>query len=168
MDGENRRKKIMEYLDNTSEPMSGTRLANLLNVSRQVIVTDITLLRASGEDISSTHRGYILDREKVLTRKLKVCHSDAEILDELYVIVDAGGKILDVTVNHGIYGEIKVPLVLTSRKDVDDFKNQMETGKISPLKHLTNDYHYHTITADSTEILNFIEAKLEEKGYLIR
>lgn len=168
MDGENRRKKIIEYLENTKDPMSGARLANLLNVSRQVIVTDITLLRASGENISSTHRGYLLDHEKSLSRKLKVCHSDAEILDELYVIVDAGGKIIDVTVDHGIYGEIKAPLALSSRKDVDEFKNEMETGKISPLKHLTNDYHCHTIMADSIEILDFIEKKLKEKGYLIK
>ncbi len=166
MDGEQRRKKIIDLLYHADGPLSGSYLAKHLHVSRQIIVGDITLLRACGEEIISTHRGYILDRRREKVRKFKVRHKDDEILDELYTIVDAGGRILDVVVSHGIYGEIKADLVLSSRKDVDEFNQQLKEGMISPLKHLTDDYHYHTVAGDTEDLLDFIEAELKKKGYL--
>lgn len=166
MDGDKRRERIIELLKNSDKPLAGTVLAGILGVSRQVIVTDITLLRASGERILSTYKGYIMQGEDLKYRKVKVRHSDDEILEELYTIVDAGGKTLDVGVSHGIYGEIKAELLLSSRKDVDEFSKLMKSGQISPLKNLTDDYHYHTIAGETEELLDFIEEQLNEKGYL--
>lgn len=166
MKGELRRKRIIEFLEETEDPISGTALASRLQVSRQIIVQDITILRTAGYKIQSVHRGYILYREDKKTRTLKVRHDDAQIADELYTIVDAGGKVLDVFVEHEVYGELRAELLLSSRKDVDEFVIQMRTGQISPLKHLTDDYHYHTVAGNSEEILDFIEEQLKKKGYL--
>ncbi len=166
MNGELRRQKIIEILKKARDPISGAALAESLNISRQVIVTDVTLLRAEGYKILSTNRGYMLQEMNKNNRILKVRHNDDQIRDELYTIVDGGGKILDVFVNHEIYGELKADLMLASRKDVDEFYSQMKAGKISPLKHLTDDYHYHTITGESIELLDFIEGELKKKGYL--
>ena len=166
MKGELRRQKIIKLLEESQEPLSGTVLAAHFHVSRQVIVQDITLLRAAGNEILSTYRGYILQREDIINRVLKVRHDDEQIADELYTIVDAGGKILDVFVDHEIYGELRAELMLSSRKDVDIFTTQLEAGQISPLKHLTDDYHYHTVAGDSEEALDFIEEQLGRKGYL--
>ncbi len=166
MNGENRRQKIIEALKESCQPLSGAALAQRFQVSRQVIVQDITLLRASGNEILSTYRGYVLKGRDNMSRILKVRHDDAQIADELYTIVDAGGKILDVFVDHEIYGELRAELSLSSRKDVDEFSEQLKAGRISPLKHLTNDYHYHTVTGDSEELLDFIEEQLRKKGYL--
>ncbi|MGI6734384.1 MAG: transcription repressor NadR [Anaerovoracaceae bacterium] len=167
MKGDFRRQKIVKLLAESQEPLSGTALASYFNVSRQVIVQDITLLRAAGNKILSTYRGYVLQKGDALNRVFKVRHDDNEIVDELYTIVDAGGKILDVFVNHEIYGELRAELMLSSRKDVDTFTAQLKAGKISPLKHLTDDYHYHTVAGDSEEILDFIEDQLKKKGYLM-
>ncbi|MFA5636215.1 MAG: transcription repressor NadR [Anaerovoracaceae bacterium] len=166
MKGELRRKKIIRFLEENSDPLSGNFLASQLQVSRQVIVQDITLLRASGAKILSTHRGYLLQSDDTLSRLLKVQHSDEQIGDELYVIVDAGGKVQDVFVDHEIYGELKAELLISSRKDVDEFVAQLKAGQISPLKHLTDDFHYHTVSADSEETLDYIEKQLRRKGYL--
>ncbi|GAB1476642.1 transcription repressor NadR [Bacillota bacterium] len=166
MEGAKRRERIIELLRNSDKPLSGTALAKAMGVSRQIIVTDITLLRASGERILSTYRGYIIQGDDLKYRRVKVRHSDDEILDELYTIVDAGGRTLDVGVSHGIYGEIKADLLLSSRKDVDEFSRQMKSGQVSPLKNLTDDYHYHTIAGENEELLDFIEEQLKSKGYL--
>ncbi len=166
MKGELRRQKILQLLESNAYPLSGNFLASQFQVSRQVIVQDITLLRASGMKILSTHKGYLLQSDDTLSRLLKVRHDDEQIGDELYAIVDAGGKVLDVFVDHEIYGELKAELMLSSRKDVDRFVAQLKTGQISPLKHLTDDFHYHTVSADSKETLDYIEEQLSKKGYL--
>ncbi|HAF59936.1 MAG TPA: transcription repressor NadR [Bacillota bacterium] len=167
MKGDLRRKEIIKLLEESQEPLSGTALASHFKVSRQVIVQDITLLRAAGNKILSTYRGYVLEKEDSPSRIIKVRHDDNQIADELYTIVDAGGKVLDVFVNHEIYGELRVELMLASRKDVDTFTAQLKAGKISPLKHLTDDYHYHTVAGDSEETLDYIEEQLKKKGYLM-
>ena len=53
MDGNKRRQAIIDILKNSLQPVSGTYLAKTLQVSRQVIVQDIALLRAGDYDIYS-------------------------------------------------------------------------------------------------------------------
>ncbi len=166
MNADERRKLIIDILSKSEEAVSGSELAKQLNVSRQVIVQDIAILRASDYKIFSTHKGYILNKANEVKRIFKVRHSDEQIADELYTIVDAGGRILDVFVNHNMYGEIRANLYIATRKDVDDFVNQLTSGKISPLKILTDDYHYHTVAADSEDVLNIIAEELKKKKYL--
>ena len=64
MDGNKRRQAIIDILKNSLQPVSGTYLAKTLQVSRQVIVQDIALLRAGDYDIYSTHKGYVLNTQK--------------------------------------------------------------------------------------------------------
>ena len=169
MTGEERRKKILEILRESSEPVSGAELAGRLGVSRQVIVQDIALLRAVNRNIISTTKGYVLyyqEKQKV-NRCFLVRHSDEQIEDELCTIVDNGGKVLDVIVMHEIYGEISSGLIIKNRRDVYDFVAKLQANKTVPLKGLTRGVHLHTVEADSEAILDSIERKLREKHYLI-
>lgn len=171
MEGDERRRKILEILYEVRMPVSGTELARRLGVSRQVIVQDIALLRATDKNILSTNKGYILfdvkqgaDRKK---RTYKVKHKDEDILEELNAIVDLGGRIRDVVVEHGIYGQISADLIINSRADAEAFVKKVEEYKTKPLNNLTHGIHFHTVEADSEEILDRIGKELEKKGYLI-
>lgn len=169
MTGEERRKKIIEILKGSDEPVSGAELSKRLNVSRQVIVQDIALLRAVNRNIISTTKGYILyyQESQKVNRCFLVKHSDDEIEDELCTIVDNGGKVLDVIVMHDIYGEIGAGLIIKNRQDVYDFVEKLKGHRTIPLKELTGGVHLHTVEADSETILDSIEKKLRDKNYLI-
>ncbi len=170
MEGEKRREKLMELLKENEKALSGAELARILGVSRQIIVQDIALLRAADKNILSTNKGYVLFHSDELVsnyrRIIRVKHSTEEILDELYTIVDYGGRVLAVIVEHEIYGQITVDLIINSRKDADEFYKKIKQNQTRPLKELTGGVHYHTIEASSEEILKDIEEALKEKGYL--
>lgn len=168
MEGTQRREQLVKTLNEQTEPISGGELSRLLGVSRQVIVQDVTLLRATGINIFSTTKGYLLyhSDEPRVKRIFKVRHTTAQIEDELCTFVDNGGKILDVVVNHEIYGDIATALTIRNRQDVYDFVKKVSEKKIVPLKDLTDGVHQHTVVADTEETLNRIEKALIEKGYL--
>ena len=172
LDGERRREEIIRLLAGSRSPVSGTELARRLKVSRQVIVQDVALLRAVNKNILSTNKGYIFfdgaQEENRKKRTYKVKHKDEEILDELFVIVDMGGKIRDVVVEHGIYGQISADLIINCRADAEAFVKKVEKYKTKPLNNLTHGIHFHTVEADSEEALDRIGEELERKGYLIR
>lgn len=170
MEGSKRREQLLKLLNESSEPVSGAELSRLLGVSRQVIVQDIALLRASDINIFSTMKGYLLYRTEPSRRMriFQVKHTTPQIEDELCTIVDNGGKILDVLVKHEIYGEISTPLIIRNRQDVYDFVTKVKEQKIVPLKELTDGVHRHTVEADTEETLDRIERKLSEKGYLFK
>ena len=169
MDGNERREKLLQIIKTSKRPISGSELANMLGVSRQVIVQDIALLRASNINIISTTKGYLLyqTNDKKVQRVVHVKHSTENIEDELCTIVDNGGKVLDVHVIHEIYGQIMTELIIRNRSDVYDFVKQVQEKKIVPLKELTAGTHHHTIEADSEETLDKIEDALRRKNYLI-
>ncbi|NLK27825.1 MAG: transcription repressor NadR [Clostridiales bacterium] len=170
MEGQKRREKIIKILSGRMEPITGSELSKMLGVSRQVIVQDIALLRASDINILSTTKGYLIypsDHSKA-KRSIKVKHSTDQIEDELCTIVDNGGKLLDVYVVHEIYGEITTELVIQNRQDVYDFVKKVKEQKIVPLKELTAGVHMHTIEADSEATLDRIERALMEKNYLYK
>lgn len=169
MSGDERRNLILRELRETEVPISGTRLASEFHVSRQVIVQDIAILRAAHMNILSTNRGYMIpsgQREGV-TRIFKMCNTDDQTEDELRTIVYYGGVVVDDFVNHKVYGKVKVDLNIRSSRDVTEFIKGIRSGKSTPLKNITSDYHYHTVSADSEETLDLIEAALKEKNYLI-
>ena len=169
-EGGKRREGILSLLEDTNMPLSGTELARHFNVSRQVIVQDIALLRAEDQKILSTYRGYVLEKDQVKKKKyirvFCVCHSTEDTRDELQTIVDYGGHVLDVAVDHPLYGQIRADLIINNRLDVEEFVERMDRYKAQPLKVLTGDYHYHTVTAESEKNLDFIEQELRKKGYL--
>ncbi len=166
--GAKRRKMLLDILQQSASPISGRALGTRTGVSRQVVVQDMALLRTQGYPIVSTTKGYCLEcTEKARhTRRIKVCHTDGQVEDELTTIVDLGGAVLDVMVNHRTYGKMTAALNIRSRRDVRLFVDNMRSGKSAPLLNVTSGYHFHTITADSEAVLDEIEEQLCRKGYL--
>ncbi len=165
MSGEERRKEIVSAI--RGRMLSGTELSRKMGVSRQVIVQDIALLRTAGYDILSTRRGYILQEGASCRRVFHVLHDDEHTEDELNLFVDAGGRVLDVFVEHELYGVIRGELNISSRRQVQEFMDNLKSGKAVPLKALTCDEHWHTVSADSEETLDYIEEQLAQRGYLL-
>lgn len=166
MNGYERRKAIVEYIKKSPVPVSGTKLAELYDVSRQVIVQDIALIRAGGHEITSTNRGYILNEKTTVGRVFYVNHTDEELEAELCTVVDMGGKVVNVMIDHEVYGKMEADLNISSRRNVQTFIEDMESGKSSPLKNITSDDHAHFIEAESEEVLELIEEKFREMGIL--
>ena len=158
MHGSERREQIIRQIQESKAPVSGTKLASLYSVSRQVIVQDIALIRAAGYEIISTNRGYILNQPKTVCRIFK---------EELNTIVDLGGCVDNVMIHHRVYGKMEAELALSSRRKVGAFMEDIRSGKSSPLKNITSNYHYHKVSADSEETLDLIEQELREKGFLV-
>ena len=161
MNGTLRRSKIIEILNKETEPISGSALAKMTGVSRQVIVQDITLLRTQ-LPILATAKGYLLYpmTEKKVRRTFCVKHSVEQTMEELCAIVDLGGKVLDVMVEHDVYGEIHADLMLSCRKEVEEFCSLLKKSKSGPLNIIGGGVHYHTIEAATEEILDEIGEKL--------
>lgn len=167
MNKEKRREELLKIITESREPVSGSKLAQALGVSRQVVVQDIEMLRRDNEEILATSQGYILNRIlKGYRRIFKVKHGDSEIEAELNCIVDAGGTILDVFIRHDVYGEIRRPLHLSNRLDVKRFIESFRDEKSSPLKNLTLNVHFHTVEAKSEEMLDLIEQELARNDFL--
>ncbi len=164
--GTERRRNILSILREANAPLSGETLGKKADVSRQVIVNDIALLRTEGFPIISTNRGYLLSLPHRRMRALKCHHSVEETENELTIIVDLGGEVVDVAVNHRVYGKMSAMLNIASRRDVRHYIDDIQAGKSSPLMLVTSGYHFHHIAADSEEALDEIEAALQEQGYL--
>jgi transcriptional regulator of NAD metabolism len=170
MTGEERRAGILRRLQESDTPLSGTSLAKHFHVSRQIIVQDIALMRAENNGILSTNKGYLLRSNKTENTQPKrvfyVKHPTEAVLDEFMTVLDLGGKILDVAVEHELYGQINVDLLIETKADALDFHNKMMGCANQPLKVLTGGCHYHTVSAPSEKLLDLIEAELLHKGYL--
>lgn len=159
-----RQNEIIKFLQESNDPISGEVLGEKFGVSRQVIVKDIGMLKAFGVEIVSTNKGYKIDTGKKLTKIIESSHDDNAIKDELNTIVDNGGVVIDIFINHPVYGVIRKDLDIKSRNGVNNFVKNMDIS--TPLKNLTANVHYHTISAKDEESLKKIEKALGEKGYL--
>ncbi|NLN06206.1 MAG: transcription repressor NadR [Firmicutes bacterium] len=165
-----RRAAILDLLKKAEEPVTGTELAARFGVSRQIIVQDIALLRAAGERILATPQGYLLPQlqKSDAVQAVVACrHTRADIVSELSLVVDLGGRILDVIVEHPLYGEIRGNLLIASRRDVQNFVKQLGRSQAQPLAVLTAGVHLHTIEAPTAAALDEIVAALREAGFLV-
>jgi uncharacterized protein len=169
--GEKRRKQILKWLKESSEPITGGALAERTNVSRQVIVQDISLIRAKNEPIVATSQGYVyLHNSSATDRKKRViasCHTLERTEEELTTLVDNGVTVLDVIVEHPVYGELTASLMLRNRRDVQHFMQKMKETKATLLADLTEGVHLHTLEADSEEQLDEVCELLAKKGFLL-
>ena len=154
MTGTERRKKLLNLMRESKTPLSGGALGSATGVSRQVIVQDIALLRTEGHSILATARGYLLEEPADTMRLFKVFHDAAATEEELTTIVDLGGCVVDVMVNHRVYGKVSAPLQIKNRRDVQAFLKNLESGKSTPLLNVTSGYHFHHVSAESEEILD--------------
>ena len=166
-----RRLIILDILQESLIPIKGGDLAEQLGVSRQVIVQDIALLRAQGEEIIATPQGYFItkDQENKKIKKIFPCVHDTyeTMTEELEIIVKRGGKVLDVSIEHPLYGEIKGNLMLESIDDVRNFVNNLKEKNAEPLSVLTKGVHLHTVEAKTEEILEKIRHDLKEAKLLL-
>ena len=169
MDGTERRERILSIIKQRTQPIKGIDLAKKFGISRQVIVQDIAILRAAGENILATPQGYLFPfSTAAYIRKTIACrHRPEEMIDELMIMVDMGAKVLDVTVEHPVYGEIKSLLMISSRKDLKDFIEAFEKYNAEPLSSLTEGIHIHTIEVPDEETHKEILQKLKERGFLV-
>lgn len=163
-----RRARLLALLRGSERPLSGEALGEALGVSRQVIVQDVALLRAEGAEILSTARGYRLREPKGVTRVFSVVHSDEQTLDELNTIVDHGGAVLDVQVEHAFYGSLRAPLSIRSRSQAAAFCEEIRSGRSSLLKNVTSGVHRHTVRAETEQELDEIGRALSALGFLIK
>ncbi len=168
MSGQERRAEIIRILKNSTQAVSGAELAKKLGVSRQIIVQDIALLRQGAEQIISTTQGYLLIQGNTGKPKRRFCvrHTQAEIEQELNLIVDYGGKVLNVIVEHPVYGEITAELVAANRNDVRIFLKQIEASQGIPLLSIADGIHSHLVEADEEQTLDEIEQRLQAAGFL--
>ncbi|MDE7082144.1 MAG: transcription repressor NadR [Clostridia bacterium] len=167
MKAEKRREEILSLIGNAENPIPANVLAEKFNVSRQVIVQDVAILRANGYNVTATNRGYVLNVKIQATRIFKCRHSFDEIVDEGVLIIEAGGRVEDIFVNHRVYGRISSRLDLINRTHVEELYRSLVSGASKPLMSVTDGYHYHTVSAESEEVLNEIENKLRSRGFLI-
>lgn len=166
MTAEQRREAILNTLKNSDGPCNATALAKTFGVSRQVVVTDVALLRAFGAAINATPRGYVMDQgDSGLIRRIACCHAAAQMEDELCIIVDNGCTVLDVVVEHPVYGELVGALQLKSRYDVSQFI--LQSHKARPLSLLTEGVHLHTIACPDEEAYRRVREALGAAGYLL-
>ena len=168
MSSNERREKLLQILKKSDKPVKGSELSAELQVSRQVVVKDIALLRASGLEIIATSNGYIvLDSVKnEFKTKCKNHNSDDELYDELQTIIDLGGKVKDVIVEHPTYGVLKADLNVATNRDLRNFMQKAATNEFKQLSVLSPDYHIHTIEVDNDEIFEEIQKELKLKNIL--
>lgn len=166
MKAQDRRKNIANLLLSSQEAVSGGALSEKFGVSRQIIVGDISLLKAQGYEILSTRNGYIIKSSPLCQRVYKLKHSTEQTEDELSTIVDLGGTVVDVFVWHKVYGKVRANLNIFSRLQIEQFIEGVRSGKSTELMNITGGYHYHTVRAESEEILDNIQKALEEKDYI--
>lgn len=166
MTSQERRAHIETALRAAQAPLSATALAGEFHVSRQVIVGDVALLRASGVEIQATPRGYVLGPEPGgVTGVLACCHSGESMVDELELMVDNGCEVLDVIVEHPVYGQLTGQLHLRSRHDVAQFWARARAA--APLSALTGGIHLHTVRCPDRETLDRVAAVLRQEGFLL-
>ena len=166
MDAAARREYIVKRLKNETEPISAASLAAALSVSRQIIVGDVALLRASGEKISSTPRGYVLDGSSERSYTVACLHGGEDTEKELFIMVDNGCTVLTVEVEHPVYGLLTGQLQLKNRHDVKQFMEKMSGDDASPLSILTGGVHLHTLACPDDECFERTRAQLAEAGLL--
>lgn len=168
MDAVQRRAALSDYLSQAAGPVSASVLAARFSVSRQIIVGDIALLRAGGLDIAATPRGYLLPRPTPgLTRQLACVHRPEDMGRELELMVDNGCTVLDVIVEHPIYGQLTGQLQISNRYDVGQFVQRCRRQEAAPLSQLTEGIHLHTVACPSQEAYDRVKESLSKLGFLL-
>lgn len=168
--GEERRQLILKWLKESHKPITGNELAAKTNVSRQVIVQDISILKARKQQIFATSQGYMYlkPKETTMIRQVIACqHKPTDTKDELMILVDHGITVLDVIVEHQVYGEITASLRVSNRREVESFMEKISVTKASLLLELTEGTHLHTIEAESQEQIDDACNTLRERGFLL-
>ena len=168
MQAEDRRQAILKILQRATRPVSAGALAAQFSVSRQIIVGDVALLRAAGADITATPRGYVMRKALGgLLRQVACRHDAAHMGPELNAMVDQGCTVLDVIVDHPVYGQLTGSLQLSSRYDVQQFLDRCARSDARPLSELTEGIHLHTLSCPDEAAYARIQTALRHLGVLV-
>lgn len=169
MNAQTRRNTILEVLQKEEIPISASTLAKRFHVSRQIIVGDVALLRAGGADISATPKGYVLARDKGGIQRQVVCaHSGAQMGQELYICVDQGCCVLDVIVEHPVYGQLVGQLQVSTRYEVNQFLELAAQDSVHALSELTDGIHIHTLRCPDEAAFQRVVKELDAEGVLVK
>ncbi len=168
MNTENRRNALLDELHTSKLPLTGAFLARKFAVSRQIVVNDIAILRARGSHIYATPQGYLIPAipDQALKVTIACQHSAVDLEKELVVMVEEGAQVIDVIVEHPVYGEIKANLMLTNLFDVRSFVDKLHDTHAEPLSLITGGVHLHTLLVQSQEQLQRIKNKLQQCSLL--
>ena len=162
-----RREEILALLNQADAPIAAKDLAARFGVSRQVIVQDLAVIRASRPNIISTNRGYILQQQETgCLREFKVRHTPEQAGQELNLIVDHGGRVKNLSISHRVYGRITAEMDIRSRQDVQEFLQALAGGASTVLSTATDGYHYHLVEAATPDRLDLIGQALQDAGFL--
>jgi uncharacterized protein len=167
---EERRQQLLDIIGTARGPLSGADLGQRLGATRQTIVQDIALLRAAGKPIVATPRGYVLASSLSLHSQravIAVRHDPADTEEELSILLDLGLRVLDVVVDHPIYGELRGMLMLDSREDLREWLGTIRDRNARLLSELTGGVHLHTVEAPRADLLERALAALRERGFLL-
>ncbi|WEG14064.1 transcription repressor NadR [Pullulanibacillus sp. KACC 23026] len=168
--GDERRERLLGWLKETRNPITGSELARRTKVSRQVIVQDISLLKAKNEPIIATAQGYVYinqDFSAMVSKVIACKHTPEQTEQELTIMVDHGVTVKDVIVEHPVYGEITANLRLSNRREVQHFLSRIQQSNASLLSNLTDGIHLHTLVATNEAALIRVERELEKEGFLL-
>lgn len=169
--GDERRALLVTTLKNAVEPISGTKLGDMMKVSRQVIVGDVSLLKAMGQPIMATSRGYLYMHPQMTSSKVEkiiVCtHNFSQTEEELTIFVDNGVTVKDVSIEHPVYGDLTASIMVSNRNEVQNFIQRLTETNASLLSELTEGIHLHTVTANSLQDIENAEEALRKTGILL-
>lgn len=171
MTSSERQQLIRTTLQDRTTPVTASVFAKEANVSRQVIVQDVSILKAKNEPIIATSQGYLYLKEKaedIKRKTIAVDHTPEDTLEELYLIVDHGVTVKDVHIDHPVYGDITASILVSNRREVDVFHEKLNHPDTVHLSALTNGLHLHTLEADSLDKIEAACKELEEAGILVK
>ncbi|WP_210366763.1 transcription repressor NadR [Bacillus sp. REN3] len=168
--GDERRSYILKRLRESKEPITGSELASETNVSRQVIVGDITLLKARNEPIIATSQGYLYmysSNPAGAQRTIACAHAPEETEEELNLLVDHGATVMDVKIEHPVYGDLTASIMVSNRYEVKKFMEKIRSTNAAYLSELTDGIHLHTLSASSERVLDEAEEALRKANFLV-
>jgi uncharacterized protein len=170
--GDERRQLIVDTLQASDKPITGRILGEMTNVSRQVIVGDITLLKARNEPIVATSQGYIYMHMQTTPGRIEktiVCrHTPEQTIEELNILVDNGVTVKNVRIEHPVYGDLSASIMVSNRNQVTEFIKRIREADAIYLSKLTEGgIHLHTIVADDKEYIEKAEDALRKAGILV-
>ncbi|MDR1027975.1 MAG: transcription repressor NadR [Clostridiales Family XIII bacterium] len=170
MESEGRRREILKMIEDGRDPISAAVLAGRMGVSRQIIVGDVALLRAQGNAIIATSRGYMMSRPVTgrYIGKVACRHGRDATERELSSVVALGGEVLDVIVTHRYYGDLTGQLNIASPEDVRHFMDSVGAGREGLLSELTDGVHLHTVACKDRQTFDAIVAELKNIGVLFK
>jgi transcriptional regulator of NAD metabolism len=168
--GAARRDKIVTMLREGRRSITGSELAEHFGVSRQAIVNDMAIIRAGGAAISGSPLGYRWDGDappEGVFATLACKHDREGAQKELEVLVAHGCTVLDVVIEHELYGEIRANLMVASHRDVERYGEAMLTSDAQPLSSLTGGVHVHHVRAPGAVALESARRDLALLGCLL-